>query len=799
MIQKKHVPAVAGLGAMALVVACGGGGGGGGTSEAVEGLEGPETMSVVTTEESGSAAQISPQAVEDFAIDAEYFTDMSKSHVFDPSMKVLSTVNEILCMLGQTAYRPMVNQGPYIAQVNEALCGSGGDESSSDSGQSSGGDSEEFKNWVVDSSRTDNDSDHSVHVWVPQGDNPNEPAATIRVNWQIQQGVSDVNPFGVFNLDFAGVADDGGDVADPLFFGTLETLDVLDGFLGFSFYEDHGDPTVDPGEFGHAEVISANVNMFDDQSQGVARVQRTFRENFPPMGDSGMQVEEFLIAYDQDHVLRNTIGEGETCLSRTAFHENVWRYNLYYASGDQAGMRVERNGGFPVETEDGEHGYAGYYGIHFPPQVTLENGATLIRNQFGSAPETYTLLQAPGKLIEHTRSTLPLTEIVGETFEWFYFENSGPGGPPPELLDGPGPGPGSPPTQYRLEYTEGLGFVKVATFDPMEHEWVDLEEPEALDTSEVGFLNMYSQSLGGSVSYVHGNEYVTYFSEQFVNGASTLFDGDLDGLVDLYGYTECLRAGIEGSEAESGNIFQEKSFDVAEPYHYQFGQDDLTLNFDTNGDGSSMDQVGLVDGATIESGPFTWGMHSGPLITDTSELLNVFEMYNQEVFYTYETGPNDWNTYSALLDGEGAPVVFDPPLQFTYEHSEEADRNGESTYAGKKYFLNYGGPGDLHGIPSEPVDFNNDGNFDRWYPIFGINDGTLMGETGVEYVVKAMEIEQTLQETPGECGLLTTGPVADLALPDGTSYEAPAIGEKPVVTDPPAVVAGEVQEGVLPE
>jgi len=33
---------------------------------------------------------------------------------------------------------------------------------------------------------------------------------------------------------------------------------------------------------------------------------------------------------------------------------------------------------------------------------------------------------------------------------------------------------------------------------------------------------------------------------------------------------------------------------------------------------------------------------------------------------------------------------------------------------------------------------------------------------------------------------------SDLVLPDGTNYVTPNIGAKPVVTDPPRVIAGEV-------
>ena len=102
------------------------------------------------------------------------------------------------------------------------------------------------------------------------------------------------------------------------------------------------------------------------------------------------------------------------------------------------------------------------------------------------------------------------------------------------------------------------------------------------------------------------------------------------------------------------------------------------------------------------------------------------------------------------------------------------------------------GVGDLHGVPSEGTDTDGDGNDDRWYPLFSIGDGVAMGPTGEEYVVKSVEVEQTLLESPGECGSLDLSGVASLELPTQDDWTAPAIGDQPAVDDAPAVVNGEV-------
>ena len=73
----------------AFLTACGGGGGG--TSATVAGLTGPDDVSVVTAEGSGSPIAAFPP-------DSDYVLDESDLHVYDPSMEVLGIINEILCM-----------------------------------------------------------------------------------------------------------------------------------------------------------------------------------------------------------------------------------------------------------------------------------------------------------------------------------------------------------------------------------------------------------------------------------------------------------------------------------------------------------------------------------------------------------------------------------------------------------------------------------------------------------------------------------------------------------------------------
>lgn len=757
-------------GAVALLVA---GCGGGGSSGSIVGLSIADQMSVVTAGGGSGSPVVTPAAGPgggpSFPADADYETDEQHAWVYDPSMEPLQTVNMILCLLKQTGYAALVNEGTYLAQIDENACEQGSDQGSSGTGESSGSNAGQPAIWTVQSERSSNGSSQIVEFWIPNENDGDSGPMTIWARLEINEKASDLNPFGAFVMNFAGVPD-GGAIDDAVFQGTLRTLDVADGFLGFSFFMAKGDVTQVPPPDGHAEVVQANVNMFLDQTEGVARIRRQHRENFPPAGDTGLLTEEYLIAFDPSHLLRSKDGDPGTCLSRSDFESRVWRYNLYDST---TGERVDLESGFGFRTPGGDYGWIGYWGLWAPPEADLENGDTITQDQWGVAnPPTYTLVLAPGKLIQNTKNTLDVTELAGESFQWWDFQ------------------PGNPPAQYEVVYDLGTWF-KVAVWNDATHEFEDLPSPDPIVLAPGQFLGMWSQSLGGQVSYVAGDAFITYWARKFVNGANPVFDSA--ATVDLYGYFNCLSAGVTAGDAEMGDVYEIPSNDVAQPYHYVFQQSDLTLYFDVDGDGSNLVPAGLAPGEVPLSGPFTWGMQSGPMIVDTGNLADTNQIWTQNVFYTYETGANPWNQYASVIDSNDEFVTFDAPIQFTYTHATANDRNDDATYDGHNYFLGYNGAGNLFGIPQDGVDLDGDGNPDRWYPLFSLADGVAMGRNGIEFVVKAIEMEQTLAEDPGNCTGLDISNVGNLTLPDASGYTPPDIGPPPVVDDAPRVIEGVVQ------
>ncbi|MBI1381792.1 MAG: hypothetical protein GC161_11980 [Planctomycetaceae bacterium] len=763
----KHSGALGSAVAFSLIAAgCGGSSSSGGSGAEITGLAGPDQLSILSAAE-GQVAPAQPggltpgAGVGDFPESADYFQDEQVRRVWDPAMRGLELVNQILTAAGQTRYADLVNEGPYLALVEPV-----GDEEGGGN-QSAAANATTFDTWTVRSTRASNQSAQIAHVWVPAPADSEEPEG-VSVELRVTEAASVERPFGEFVLSFANMLHDG-DVEDADGTGVLLTLDGFPGQMGFSFYEERGDLNAvpQPGDYSYRERLA--VSMSEDQSSGSVRIVSEERSDWG-QGDSGLMSESYLLSYDDNEVLKALEGGQPECFSRNEYSEQAMRYDLYYADGENIGQRVEINGGFNVRTESGAYGHAGYWGLWLPPEAEVANGDTLERVEYGSDETTpYTLVRAPGRLIRMNRFQLDLVDAEGVQFEYWDF------------VDG---------ANFLVEYVQGA-FWKIAEQSQEDGTYVELQQPEQIALQNGQFLSMYSSALGGQVNYVGGQAHMTYFTQTFVGGSDEAL-ANADAL-ELRGYIEVLQSNISEEDAELGQVYLPNAPDINSFYFLEFSKEDLTLYHDVNGDGSSLTAVGLAEGAAPQSGPFTWGMRTGPLVEAGTVITTLADLYDQDEFYVYETGHNPWNRYDALRDANGDDVTFDAPLQFTYTHSQEADRNDSATYDGKKFLVHYGGNGDFWGIPSLSVDLDGDDNPDRYYPAFSIVDGTLLGPQGAEYAIRAREIELNLLSTPGGCAGLDLLDAENLDLPDGSEYVAPDIGPRPEVTTPPAVIGGVLQ------
>ncbi len=396
---------------------CGGGSGGAGATATALAIA--DKVSVVDANAPPASQSLGVQSlaisVESLAIDpnllpveSDYNVDQTEVWVEERSVEVFSTINEILCMMKQTQYDEMVNRGAYTAMVDTAACDSSMDSASSagqeSQNQSSGDNMPEYEYWTVISERADNSSPQFIKVWVHQAAKDNEPAMDINVKVVITAGVSDDNPYGLFTMDFAAYPADGGSGGNPVFTGLLkseldpDTGKVLLGFVNEGSFPIGGGQT-------HQFIEGVTLNRAGDGSEGTGRV---FTAENDPYESS---TEEFLIAYDSANFLRENVNTSDTtCLDRGNFNESVWRYGLY----DSEGARVNVNSGFPIRDVNGNHGWIGYWGLWFPDDVSLSNGDTVYKQEYGPTENTeteYNVFVGDGKLIKHERKNLTLADI----------------------------------------------------------------------------------------------------------------------------------------------------------------------------------------------------------------------------------------------------------------------------------------------------------------------------------------------------------------------------------------------------
>ena len=93
----------------------------------ITGLSAPSNVSIVTPDEStlpgATSSNVAPShpnmvAPAMFASTSDFETDQVDVWVYDPAMEGLGIINQILCMVGQTAADQLVNEGAYTAQID---------------------------------------------------------------------------------------------------------------------------------------------------------------------------------------------------------------------------------------------------------------------------------------------------------------------------------------------------------------------------------------------------------------------------------------------------------------------------------------------------------------------------------------------------------------------------------------------------------------------------------------------------------------------------------------------------------
>jgi hypothetical protein len=739
-----------------------------------------------------------------------YVIDPQRTHVEDATSESIGTVNMIMCLMSGTRADALVNQGNYLALLDQNKCDS---KSQSDSANSSAtGGAAQASNYmtgVVNSVRAAEADPMRAKVWLE--DTGGGGKTTIYVNVSATQAPSTADPYGVFRLDFCGR----GDPAQPcMMAGYLEGKQ--DGSL--SFYQTEQDRSNSGG--GPAQITQLALTP-TGTDKGSGSVQKG-----SVSGSNG-----FVFAYDPNLYLRSD-GANQQCFSRDAADpqtgQSVWRYGLYDST---SGEHVDRNSGFPIEfSAGGAHyrGYLSYWGLSLAPDAAaaLVNGATVSKADYGSATPTqvdFTVVKAAGKLTKYTKQIRTLQSLDQIRFNVWVGNDAA------SFFSG-----AVPNSSYELYWDDAVGVFKVTGVMACGNNGCETHSFATGQEKSVGVafwanhagISGSSNSLGGELfidlknvadpvqsSAVH----VVYRVQDMVYPS--------DYPATLYCVRDCPTAATIGSYFTAGSTdaspFTAGTFNNWSPLaaagvvSYTPSIADALLK-----DGAGQNVV-FTDAAAMASNPqYQNGLRTGRLVADlataecapgTGQYCD-YQVQNADIYYVWETGPKPWNQFAAVKDATGKFVAFDAPLSVNYSVPNDAVRYG--VYAGKTLVLQYGGFGQLWGIPGVCVsrDSNAPVSCDtansRYVPAFVIPyDATLgvvtsAGVSGpTSYLVKWLDREiRFASKDPSVCATANLTLPASVQLPTAAGLNDPSdpastiyIGAEPTVTDPVRVIQGEIK------
>jgi hypothetical protein len=723
-----------------------------------------------------------------------YYNDAQTSNVQDATSKSIGQVNMITCIMHAMRPDALVNQPSYNALVDEAKCDQEKRSTTSTVTAPS------YMTSTVSATRTSNTDPMRSKIWIDM-DQGGGQQVTIFVNLAATAAPTATNPYGTFRLDFCGK-------------GIGQNSCMMNGYMdgsdtGLRYYE-----TEQGGNGSQTTALQLNTTSTTTGSGQVAST-----------GGDGAGAYTF--AYNSSLFLR---GDGTTpqCFSRDATDPDtgfsVWRYGLYDAT---TGDRVVRNSGFPIEyTSAGTtyQGYLGYGGLSLPSDVMnlINSGDTVQKVDYssGNSPTKtdYTVVKAAGKLTKYTRNTRTLLDIDKVRFNTFLGMNAS------TFFTG-----AQANTQYEMYWDDTAGVFKVTGLMNCSNNGCQTQgiSPEiAVDVSKwstMGGVQGWSQSLGGemyiSLTGVSGSVNsssitVVYRTQDLV------YPAQMAAIPALYCVRDCPTASslaayfAQGSqlqwpfESATANNWQPTA--LGNVVTYQLDSTTALLNDAAN------QAVTFTDANAYNQHPqYQNGIRSGRLFPTlaAAECSNGSGTYcdakvnDLDVYYQWETGANSYSQFAAVKDSSGTFVHFDAPLLVNFTVPNGA---AYGQYAGTSLVLQYGGYGDLWGVPGYCVSPDTNavvqcGNGTRYVPSFQIPfdtvNGVAMGTGNTTYYIKWLDREiRFANKDPSVCSAASLTLPSNITLPTAGNLKDPGdvnsdiyIGVRPTVTDAPRVIHGDVK------
>src|SRR5882724_4497822 len=624
-----------------------------------------------------------------------YFTDAQTSHVQDATSDSIGQVNMITCVFHSMRPDALVNQGAYVALIDKNKCDAAKESSAANSGDSSGASqAPDYMTAVVNSTRASNTAPMLVSAWISI-DQEGTPV-TVFAHLSATAAPSTSDPYGTFRLDYCGKPASGG--SSCLMNGYMQ---AGNGTLGY--YES------DSGDGGGSQVTALALSSVGTASGG-GSVNVTQSSN-----NAGTSIFDF--AYNSSYFLRSD-GSNSMCFSRDANDPNtgisVWRYGLYDSvSGD----RIARDSGFPIQYTSGGtnyQGYVGYYGLSSQPGAPApEDGSTVakIDYQNGSASTaSYTVVNKGGRLTRFKRQNTTLELIDQVHFNAFIGNVTGSNLPEPN-------------TQYEMYWDDSSSqFIAVNQMQcgqngcqtmPLQNGPVPVD-PAFWSGANMG-IQAWSQSLGGDLFVDLANAATPVDTTAVAYHVQDLVYPDDSSLpAALHCVSNCPTAATMQSFLAGGSgtsPYISATFNSWQPTTTPVTYT-LSGNVLVNSDAAVVDtaaadyqsnamyQNGVMSGRLVENlvdAQCGTDQNSNPQYCD-------WKISSANVYYQWQTGPNNWDQFTAVKDGSGSFLHFDAPLNVSFKVPANAAGNSPyGAYANTNLILQYGGFGDLWGIPGSCV------------------------------------------------------------------------------------------------
>ncbi len=717
--------------------------------------ETPDGPSTATTEQlafTGALNLIPPKELSSSALRLQSGSDydsVTPTYYFEEeSTRSLSTLSGITCFIGQTRFWEFLNDGPYIAMVNEDFCF--GEKGGGDSGEggAAAAAATNLATVQVDATREEGQP-AKVRLLIPQD------GGYFPVFASVNRGPSATNPVGIFSLAWGEGEDDRGFLRSSLSGNQISV----------QLYENN-ERSEDNGSSSDRKQMGAILTASGDSLTGKFSV---YSASSYSNGDQSESSENtYRVAYNDSYIKRSTDTE-DACLDRANVSTSVWRYSLFNSSDLSF---VTGNSDVPILYESGENKYRGnlgYHGLWLPEDALseLEDGDTLYQIDWNdsSVRTPLTLVKKPGKLNLNTQQAYVIADLVDVPLNtWSESGNT------------------------RIVYN-GTTFQKVATESCTQNNgctWTDVTP--TTHTLQTGHNGFWAEGLG-SITIITTASTSTSASITSITGIAQTDVSTSAANLTLYCYRDCIKAGLTSDDLNGNRdaVYDDPSTPSTDPSSlvaYTWDAANLVLK-------RGGTTVQLPSGTSdISNDAFRHGIESGALVTATqlAELDSIEEMGATD-HYRFRMGTQSWSQLLTVRKADDSFFEFSPPINFGYTHSATNDINGSDAFAGRKIQLTFSGQGNIYGIP-----FNRNPDNGRWFPDFSITAGATAGANN-EYTLKPQEgSQQPLVVDSALCADLDNTDVP--SFPDGTEVAIPVNDFAPIFDELTIkVIDGETQTG----